>query len=67
MWLLVDAFSETGTLNNNVVAQPVKLDLSDLQGKITCLLTANCSLITGSLSDLQGEITYYLDPYQLPL
>ena len=62
VWLLVDAFSETGTLNNNVVAQPVKLDLSDLQGKITKSLNlANCSLITGSLSDLQGEITYYLD------
>ena len=58
VWLLVDAFSETGTLNNNGVAQPVKLDLSDLQGKITYYLRiVYCPNFTGSLAELQGKIT----------
>ena len=64
VWLLVDAFSETGTLSNIGVAQPVKLDLSDLQGKITYYLNlTNCSHITGSLADLQGKITNTLYLY----
>ena len=40
------------------------LDLSDLGGKITYLLSlSGCKNVTGSLSDLGGKVTYYLNLY----
>jgi hypothetical protein len=61
VWLLTDGFGGSVTVSNNSVAQPIKLDLADLQGKITYqLILHDCSNITGSLADLQGKITYYL-------
>jgi hypothetical protein len=62
VWLLTDGFGGSVTVSNNSVAQPIKLDLADLQGKITYYLSLyGCSNITGSLADLQGKITYYLN------
>ena len=61
VWLLTDGFGGSVIVSNNFVAQPIKLDLADLQGKITYYLDLyNCPNITGSLADLQGKITYYL-------
>ena len=58
VWLLTDGFGGSVTVSNGYVAQPIKLDLADLQGKITYyLILYNCSNITGSLADLQGKIT----------
>ena len=67
VWLLTDGFGGSITVNNSFVAQPIKLDLADLQGKITYQLNLyNCSNITGSLADLQGKITYYLSLNNCP-
>ena len=61
VWLLADGFSESSMISNNSIAQPIKLDLADFQGKITHYFRlSNCTQITGSVADLQGKITQYL-------
>ena len=48
VWLLTDGFGDSVIVSNSYVAQPIKLDLADLQGKITYFLNlTNCSNITG--------------------
>jgi len=62
LWLVINdtTISSTFQISNGWSSNGThfKLDLSDLQGKITNTLSLNnCPNITGSLADLQGKIT----------